>query len=53
MSLTFVECELLSAVYLESELADPLIRDYLSTIIAWATNACGQERYFLFNPCSC
>jgi aminoglycoside phosphotransferase (APT) family kinase protein len=53
LSMTFEECSTLLQVYQDSELADPIIKDYMSDVIAWAGVARHQESYFLSDPWPC
>ena len=53
LSMTYDECSHLLPVYLESELADPDLRDYLQDVLAWAGEARGREEYFLSDPWPC
>jgi aminoglycoside phosphotransferase (APT) family kinase protein len=53
LSMTWEECSRLLPVYLESELADPAVSDYLSDVLAWAEEASGREDYFLSDPWPC
>ena len=50
---TYEECARLLPVYLESELADPALRDYLADVLAWAAGACRRDAYFLADPWPC
>ena len=53
LTMTYEECARLLPVYLESELADPALRDYLVDVLAWAKEACHAERYFIEDPLPC
>ncbi len=53
LTMTYEECAHLLPVYLESELADPALRDYLAEVLDWAAEARHQEAYFLADPCPC
>jgi aminoglycoside phosphotransferase (APT) family kinase protein len=53
LSMTYEECARLLPVYLESDLADPALRDYLAQVLAWASEARHRESYFLSDPWSC
>ncbi|MGC9398481.1 MAG: phosphotransferase family protein [Anaerolineae bacterium] len=53
LSMTYEECRRLLPVYLESDLADPALRDYLREVLAWADEARHAERYFLEDPWPC
>ncbi|MGC9346691.1 MAG: phosphotransferase family protein [Anaerolineae bacterium] len=53
LSMTYEECARLLPVYLESDLADPGLRDYLAEVLDWAAGARHRERYFLADPSSC
>jgi aminoglycoside phosphotransferase (APT) family kinase protein len=53
LSMTYEECSRLLPVYLESELADPEVRDYLQDVLAWAGEARCQEAYFVADPWPC
>ncbi len=53
LSMTYAECSQLLPVYLESELAEPALRDYLREVLAWAAEARHAERYFLADPWPC
>ncbi len=53
LSMTYEECSRLLPVYLESELADPNLRDYLRDVLAWADEARHEEKYFLSDPWPC
>jgi aminoglycoside phosphotransferase (APT) family kinase protein len=53
LSMTYQECSHLLPVYLESELADPSLRDYLSQVLSWADQARHRERYFVSDPWPC
>ena len=50
LSMTYEECARLLPVYLESELADPAVRDYMRTVLAWANEARHKEAYFIADP---
>jgi aminoglycoside phosphotransferase (APT) family kinase protein len=51
LSMTFEECSQLLPVYLESDLADPALRAYLTEVLAWANEARHREDYFVSDPC--
>jgi aminoglycoside phosphotransferase (APT) family kinase protein len=53
LSMTYEECSHLLPVYLESEMADPSLRDYLRDVLAWAEGARRREEYFLADPWRC
>ncbi len=53
LTMTYEECAQLLPTYLESELADPDIRYYLSEVLDWADTARMQEVYFLNDPWNC
>jgi aminoglycoside phosphotransferase (APT) family kinase protein len=53
LSMTYQECSRLLPVYLDSDLADPALRDYLREVLAWADEARHAERYFLEDPWPC
>jgi len=53
LSMTYAECSRLLPVYLESELADPALRDYLRQVVAWADEARHRESSFLEDPWPC
>jgi aminoglycoside phosphotransferase (APT) family kinase protein len=53
LSMTYEECARLLPVYLESDLADPALRDYLADVLAWAAEARHGERYFAQDPWRC
>jgi aminoglycoside phosphotransferase (APT) family kinase protein len=53
LSMTYEECSRLLPVYLESEMADPGLRDYLRDVLAWAEEARRREEYFLADPWRC
>jgi aminoglycoside phosphotransferase (APT) family kinase protein len=53
LSMTFEECSRLLPIYLESDLADPALRDYLREVLAWADEARHNERYFLEDSWPC
>ena len=36
LSMTYEECSRLLPIYLESDLADPALRDYLREVLGWA-----------------
>ena len=50
LSMTYEECAHLLPVYLESELADPTLVDYLSAVLAWANGARHAEEYYQRDP---
>jgi len=51
--MTYEECSRLLPVYLESDLADPALRDYLREVLDWAAGARHREAYFLADPYPC
>ena len=53
LSMTYEECSRLLPVYLESELADPALRNYLRDVLAWADGARHREAYFAADPWPC
>jgi aminoglycoside phosphotransferase (APT) family kinase protein len=53
LSMTYEECARLLPVYLESDLADPALRDYLHDVLSWAAQARHREAYFLSDPWPC
>jgi aminoglycoside phosphotransferase (APT) family kinase protein len=53
LSLTFERCSRMLKVYLESDLADPVLQQYLQDVISWADEARHQEVYFLQDPWNC
>jgi len=53
LSLIYEECEKLLEKYFDSDLADPVIRDYLGEVISWANEARASERYYQEDPCPC
>ncbi len=53
LSMTYEECSRLLPIYLESELADPALRDYLREVLDWAGEARHREAYFLSDPWPC
>jgi aminoglycoside phosphotransferase (APT) family kinase protein len=53
LSMTYKECARLLAVYLNSELADPVLRDYLGQVLDWASQARHQEAYFASDAWPC
>ena len=53
LSMTYEECSRLLPVYLESDLGDPALRDYLREVLDWAAEARHQEAYFLADPYPC
>ena len=53
LSMTYEECSRLLPVYLESELADPALRDYLRDVLDWADAARHKEAYFSADPWPC
>jgi aminoglycoside phosphotransferase (APT) family kinase protein len=53
LSMTYQECARLLPVYLESELANPSLRDYLRQVLAWADQARHREAFFLSDPWPC
>jgi len=53
LSMTYDECVRLLSVYLDSELADGAIRDYMRDVLAWAGEARKREAYYLADPWRC
>jgi len=53
LSMTFEECIAMLQVYMDSELANPLITEYLSDVTAWAQEARHRESYFISDPWPC
>jgi aminoglycoside phosphotransferase (APT) family kinase protein len=53
LSMTYEECSRLLPVYLESDLADPALRDYLREVLTWAGETRHRETYFLSDPWPC
>jgi aminoglycoside phosphotransferase (APT) family kinase protein len=53
LSMTYEECARLLPVYLESDLADPGLRDYLAEVLDWAAGARRRESYFVAEPYPC
>jgi len=53
LTMTYHECARLLPVYLESELADPGLRDYLADVLTWAAEARHAEAYFVADPWPC
>ncbi len=53
LSMTYDECARLLPVYLESDLADPALRDYLAEVLNWAAEARHREVYFIEDPWRC
>jgi aminoglycoside phosphotransferase (APT) family kinase protein len=53
LSMTYEECSRLLPVYLESELADPAVRDYMHNVLAWAGEARHKEAFFISDPWPC
>jgi aminoglycoside phosphotransferase (APT) family kinase protein len=53
LSMTYEECSRLLPVYLESEWADPSLRDYLRDVLEWASEARRREAYFVSDPWPC
>ncbi|MBN1259799.1 MAG: phosphotransferase [Anaerolineae bacterium] len=53
LTMTYKECARLLPVYLDSELANPALRDYLRDVLAWAAEARHRERFFVEDPCPC
>ncbi len=53
LSMTYDECARLLPIYLESDLADPSLRDYLTEVLEWAADARRRERYFVEDPWRC
>jgi aminoglycoside phosphotransferase (APT) family kinase protein len=50
LSMTYEECSRLLPAYLESDLANPALRDYLRQVLDWVAEARLSERYFLSDP---
>ena len=53
LSMTYEECSRLLPVYLESDLADPPLRDYLRDVLDWAQEARTRETFFVSDPWPC
>lgn len=53
LSMTCQECSRLLSVYLQSDLAEARLRDYLAEVLEWATHARHREAYFLSDPWPC
>jgi aminoglycoside phosphotransferase (APT) family kinase protein len=53
LSMMVEECTRLMCVYLESELANPDIKEFLKEVLAWAEGTRHREAYFLSNPWPC
>ncbi|MDY6874809.1 MAG: aminoglycoside phosphotransferase family protein [Chloroflexota bacterium] len=53
LSMTYEECSRLLPVYLESDLAEPALRDCLREVLDWAAGARHREAYFLADPWPC
>lgn len=53
LTMTYEECARLLPVYLESELADRELRDYLCDVLAWAAEARHRECAFVEDPWPC
>ena len=53
LTMTYDECARLLPIYLESDLADPGLRDYLSQVLAWAGEARHRESCFVRDPWPC
>ncbi len=53
LTLIYNECEGLLKRYLDSDLAEPAIRDYLSEVIGWAAAERSGEKYFQQDPWFC
>jgi aminoglycoside phosphotransferase (APT) family kinase protein len=53
LSMAYEECSRLLPVYLESDLADPSLRDYLSEVLDWAKGARHKEESLLSDPWPC
>lgn len=53
LSMTYEECAKLLPVYLDSDLADSSLRDYLRDVLSWAEEACTSEIYFIRDPWHC
>lgn len=53
LSMTYEECARLLPTYLDSDLADPALRDYLAEVLDWAGAARHQEAYFVQDPWPC
>ncbi len=53
LSLTFERCSRMLKVYLESDLADPVLQRYLLEVRSWADEARQREKYFIRDPWNC
>jgi aminoglycoside phosphotransferase (APT) family kinase protein len=53
LTMTYQECARLLPVYLDSDLAEPGLRDYLAEVLDWAEEARQRERYFVEDPWPC
>ncbi len=53
LSLIYDECQKLLVHYIESDLADGALRDYLSDVLSWADSARAREQYFTMDPWLC
>ncbi len=53
LSMTYEECARLLPTYLESEMADPVLRDYLAEVLDWAEYARHGEVTFAADPWPC
>lgn len=53
LSMTFDECTRMAGVYLNSELGDAAVKDFLSETLLWAGEARRQEAFFLSDPWPC
>lgn len=53
LTMTYEECARLLPVFLNSDLADPALQDYLAEVLAWAEGARAYERYFVEDPWPC
>ena len=53
LTMTYEECARLLPVYLNSDLADANLRDYLGEVLTWASEARLRERAFVEDPWPC
>ncbi|MBN1247302.1 MAG: aminoglycoside phosphotransferase family protein [Anaerolineae bacterium] len=53
LTMTYEECARLLPVYLNADLADPALCDYLAEVLAWAKEARAREQYFVEDPWPC
>lgn len=53
LTLTYEECDELLPVYIESDLANPDIRNYLLEVLDWADTARLKESFFTADPIPC